>query len=103
MYKVCFYAPTTHVEGIKDAMFAAGAGKIGEYSCCAWQVLGEGQFMPLDGSHAFIGQKNQLERVPEYRVEMVCAKEYIHAVIAAMKQSHPYEQPAYFVLRAEEF
>lgn len=103
MYKICFYAPTTHTEQIKNAMFAAGAGKIGEYSCCAWQVLGEGQFMPLEGSNAFIGEKHQLEKVAEYRVEMVCATETIHAVIAAMKQSHPYEQPAYFVFRLEEF
>lgn len=103
MYKICFYAPTTHVEQIKNAMFTAGAGKIGEYSCCAWQVLGQGQFMPLENSNAFIGEKNKLETVAEYKVEMVCAIEHIQAVIQAMKQSHPYEEPAYHVFRLEDF
>ncbi len=103
MFKVCFYVPTTHVEKVKSAMFNAGAGKIGNYSCCAWQVLGEGQFMPLEGNNAFIGSTNQLETIAEYKVEMICALESLHAVIAAMKASHPYEQPAYFVFRAEEY
>jgi structural hemagglutinin/hemolysin toxin protein RtxA len=103
MYKICFYAPTTHVEQVKEAMFTAGAGKIGAYSCCAWQVLGEGQFMPLEDSDAFIGEKNQIETLEEYKVEMVCTQECIHAVITAMKESHPYEEPAYQVFRIEEF
>jgi structural hemagglutinin/hemolysin toxin protein RtxA len=103
MYKICFYAPATHVDAVKNAMFAAGAGKIGFYSGCAWQVLGEGQFIPLEGSNAFIGEKNQIEKVPEYKVEMVCTSEYIHGVIAALKKSHPYEEPAYHVFRVEEF
>ena len=103
MFKIIFYAPTTHVEPIKNAMFAAGAGQIGAYRCCAWQVLGEGQFMPLAQSHAFIGEKDQLEKIAEFKVEMVCAEEWIHAVIAALKKSHPYETPAYQVLRIEEF
>jgi structural toxin protein (hemagglutinin/hemolysin) RtxA len=102
MYKITFYAPITHVEQIKSAMFAAGAGKIGEYSHCAWQVLGEGQFMPLDKSNAFIGEKNRLEKISEYKVEMVCAVEYIHDTIAALKQAHPYEEPAYQVMQTIE-
>jgi len=103
MYKICFYAPTAQTEKIKNAMFAAGAGKIGNYACCAWQVLGEGQFMPLAGSHAFIGNQNQLEKIAEYRVEMVCEEKYMDDVIAALKKTHPYEEPAYQVLRLEEF
>jgi len=103
MHKIIFYAPTTHVEQIKNAMFEAGAGKIGEYACCAWQVLGEGQFLPLEKSDAFIGQKNVLEKVQEYKVEMVCENEYIQAVVNALKSAHPYEQPGYFVLKMENF
>jgi structural hemagglutinin/hemolysin toxin protein RtxA len=103
MYKIYFYVPLDHAETVKNAMFAAGAGKIGHYSCCAWQVLGEGQFMPLEGSNAFIGEKNQLEKVSEYKVEMVCAKEYIHQVLSALKQTHPYEEPAYQVFHLEDF
>ena len=103
MYKIIFYAPISHVEQIKNAMFTAGAGKIGEYASCAWQVLGEGQFMPLEKSDAFIGQKHVLEKIEEYKVEMVCENEYIQTVINALKSAHPYEQPAYFVLKMENF
>lgn len=103
MYKICFYVPTTYSEAVKNAMFAAGAGKIGNYSCCAWQVEGEGQFMPLEGSNAFIGERDKLEKVSEFKIEMICPDEYIKDVIAALKKSHPYEQPAYFVIRLEEF
>lgn len=101
MYQIIFYAPATHVEQIKNAMFARGAGKIGTYCCCAWQVLGEGQFMPLTGSHAFIGKQDQLETVPEYKVEMICDDQSIKNVLSAMKLAHPYEEPAYFITRME--
>lgn len=103
MYKIVIYVPDTHIEQVKHAMFTSGAGKIGNYSCCAWQVLGEGQFMPLEGSQAFIGKKNQVETVPEFKVEMVCDEKHIHAAIAALKASHPYETPAYQVYRLEDF
>ena len=103
IYKISFYAPVEHVENIKQAMFTAGAGKIGDYNCCAWQVLGEGQFQPLAGSNAFIGSVNQLEKIAEYRVEMVCDDQHIHAAVAALKQTHPYEEPAYQVIRIEDF
>ena len=71
MYKITFYVPVTHVEQVKQAMFAAGAGRIGDYDCCAWQILGVGQFRPLAGATPFIGQLNTLEQVAEYKVEMV--------------------------------
>lgn len=103
MYKICFYVPLSHAEQVKNALFESGAGKIGQYSCCAWQVQGEGQFMPLEGSNAFIGEKNHLEKVPEYKVEMVCDKDLIHTAIAALKNAHPYEEPAYQVFKLEEF
>lgn len=102
MYKICFYVPTTHCEQVKHALFDAGAGKIGEYSHCAWQVLGQGQFMPLPHSHSFIGEKDQLEAVEEYKVELVCADELIHSAITALKKAHPYEEPAYQVIRLED-
>ncbi len=101
MFKIIFYTPETHLEIAKNAMFAAGAGKIGNYSHCAWQVQGEGQFMPQTGSHAYIGALEKLEKVQEYKVEMVCDAAHIQQVIEALKSSHPYEQPAYFVLRME--
>jgi structural hemagglutinin/hemolysin toxin protein RtxA len=101
MFKIIFYTPESHLEIVKNAMFAAGAGKIGNYSHCAWQTLGEGQFLPLSGSDAYIGELGKLERVQEYKVEMVCDPVYIQQVIQALTATHPYEQPAYFVLRME--
>lgn len=103
MYKICFYSPVAHAETIKNAMFNAGAGKIAHYRCCAWQTLGEGQFIPLEGNNAFLGKTNQLEKIPEYKIEMVCEDQCIHEVINALKTTHPYEQPAYQVFRLEDF
>lgn len=98
MYQLIFYVPETHCESVKSALFKANAGKIGEYDQCAWQVLGQGQFRPLKNSHAYIGAVDQLEQLPEFRVEMVCDKANIKQVLAALLASHPYETPAYHVL-----
>lgn len=103
MYKIVFYVPVDNSEQVKNAMFKAGAGKIGDYCCCAWQVLGEGQFLPLAGSHPHIGEVHHLEKIAEYKVEMVCADESIQDVIAALNSAHPYEEPAYQVIRLEDF
>lgn len=98
MYMLYFHVPETHVEQVKNAIFAAGAGIIGNYSHCSWQILGQGQFKPLEGSNAFIGDVNHLETVAEYKVETVCATNYITAVIAALKKAHPYETPSYQIV-----
>ena len=103
MYKLSFFVPTSHVEDVKSAVFAAGGGRIGDYDHCAWQVLGQGQFRPLDGSQAFIGEAGQVEQVEEWKVELVVVDELIRSVVAALKQSHPYETPAYEVWRLEDF
>lgn len=78
-----------------------GAGTIRHYSHGAWQTLGEEQFMPLSGSHAFIGEMDTLEKIPEYKVEIMCTDEQIHAAVAALKLAHPYETPSYQVIRLE--
>jgi hypothetical protein len=98
MYKLCFYVPASHLEEVKIAVFSAGAGRIGDYDRCCWQVLGEGQFRPLAGSKPFLGQHDAVELVPEYRVEMVCAPQSLRAVVAALLAAHPYEQPAWDVI-----
>jgi structural toxin protein (hemagglutinin/hemolysin) RtxA len=103
MYKISFYVPPSHCETVKTAMFAAGAGKIEPYECCAFQVLGEGQFMPKKGSQPFIGQIDQIERVAEYKVEMICDPACIHAAVQALKTAHPYETPAFDVIKLEAF
>jgi hypothetical protein len=99
LYTLCFYVPVSALEEVKAAVFAAGAGRIGKYDQCCWQVEGEGQFRPLAGSNPAIGQLDQLETLPEYRVEMVCDADCIVAVVAALKAAHPYEEPAWHVLQ----
>ncbi len=98
MYKITFYVPVTHVEMVKSAMFTAGAGRIGGYDCCSWQVLGVGQFRALEGAQPFLGTINTLEQVAEYKVEMVCCAENLSAAIEALTFTHPYETPAYDVM-----
>ena len=97
MYKLVFFVPPTHLETVKQAVFKAGAGRIGDYEHCCWQVLGEGQFRPLDGAKPFLGEVGSIEQVSEYRVEMVCQNGLIEPVIKALLGSHPYEEPAYDV------
>ena len=98
MYKLCFYVPESHLEAVKLAVFAAGAGRIGEYDSCCWQVAGQGQFRPLEGSQPFLGRQGSVERVPEYRVELVCDGQHIKAAVAALLGAHPYEEPAWDVI-----
>jgi hypothetical protein len=97
MYRINVYIPASHLDGVKQAMFDAGAGKIGNYDQCCWQTKGQGQFRPLEGSEAFIGDTGCLETVDEYKVEFVCDAGAVHQVMAAMKAAHPYEEPAYDV------
>jgi hypothetical protein len=98
MYKLCFYVPESHLEEVKIAVFSAGAGRIGNYDSCCWQVLGEGQFRPLVGSKPFLGQQGAVEVVAEYRVEMVCEAQFVGAAVTALRDTHPYEEPAWDVV-----
>jgi hypothetical protein len=95
MLKLVVFIPETHLEAVKEALFAAGAGRQGNYDCCCWQVRGEGQFRPLEGSRPFTGTQGAVTRVAEYRVEMLCPAERREAVTAALRRAHPYEEPAF--------
>jgi hypothetical protein len=99
MYKLTVYIPETHLERVKEALFAAGAGRYAAYDRCCWQVRGQGQFRPLPGSHPFLGKENAVEYVPEYRVEMICSDPDAPAVVAALRAAHPYEEPAFDFVR----
>ena len=90
-----FYVPESHLEQVKTAVFKAGAGNIGNYSHCCWQVKGQGQFKPLDNSDAFIGKQNQLNHIEEYRVEIVLPRASLDKVRTALLNAHPYEEVAY--------
>ena len=101
MYQISFYAPKNNVEPVKSAMFKAGAGKINNYARCAWQTEGVGQFIPTQGAKPIIGALNQLEVLPEVKIEMVCDDDHIDQVVKAMKASHPYEEVAYSIVKLE--
>jgi len=103
IYQLCFYVPETHLEQVKDSLFKAGAGKLGNYECCAWQTKGSGQFCPQQGSTPYLGSFGKIETVEEYKVEMICDAENIQQVITALKTNHPYEKPAYGIIKLESF
>ena len=84
---------------VKQAIFATGAGRIGNYDQCCWQTLGQGQFRPLQGSTPAIGAHNTLETLAELKIELVCEDSLIADAISAMKQAHPYEEVAYQVVK----
>lgn len=102
MHKLTVYVPESHLEVVKEALFAAGAGRCGAYERCCWQVLGQGQFRPLAGSRPFIGQEGADEFVTEVRVEMLCADGLVAAAAAALRRAHPYEEPAFDFVRLSE-
>lgn len=99
VYLLCFYVPEDAVERVKDAVFAAGAGRIGRYDRCCWQTPGQGQFRPLAGSNPTLGRQDSLETVAEYKVEMVCEQQFVSAAVRALREAHPYEEPAWHVLQ----
>lgn len=97
MYKLVFFVPVTYLESVKQAVFAAGAGQQGDYQSCCWQTLGYGQFRPVGDAQPYLGEKGNLETVPEYRVETLCEPGAIKDVVHALKRAHPYEEPAFDV------
>jgi hypothetical protein len=98
IYRLEFYVPESHLESVKQALFAVGAGKVGNYDCCAWQTEGQGQYRPLPSSQAFVGEVHRLETVKEFKVEMVCEKACLKQALATLKQTHPYEEVAFAIL-----
>ncbi|MBC5637229.1 Nif3-like dinuclear metal center hexameric protein [Ornithinibacillus sp. BX22] len=96
--KVVVYIPETHVEVVTDALAKAGAGHIGHYSHCTFQTIGTGTFMPLGEANPFIGKKNQLEMVPEVKVETIVQQSILSNVLKGMIAAHPYEEVAYDVI-----
>lgn len=99
MYKLVFFVPDKSLEAVKQALFAAGAGRQGNYQQCCWQTLGRGQFCPVDGANPAIGEVGQLEQLDEWRVEMICDAEHIRAAVEALLNAHPYEEVAYDLLQ----
>ncbi len=95
IFQLVIYVPASHSECVKQAVFDAGAGKLGNYDCCCFETAGTGQFRPLPGSDPFCGDTGKVCQTPEIKLEMICTEKVLQPVIAALLQAHPYETPAY--------
>lgn len=93
--KVVVFVPAEHVDSIADAMFAAGAGHIGEYTRCSYRLAGRGTFFGGEATDPTIGQRGRMEYVDEIRLESVVPSRSVPAVVAAIRKAHPYEEPAF--------
>jgi hypothetical protein len=89
--------PTEALDAVRDAVFEAGAGRIGEYERCSWYTEGTGTFLGGETTDPTIGERGQEERVPELRLETVFPEERHEDVVAALRRAHPYEEPAFDV------
>ena len=94
MKKIVFFVPKSDAENVKDAVFKAGAGTIGNYDNCCFDMEGIGQFRPLEGANPYIGSQNKVEKVVELRVETICPDGKIEEVLKALRLAHPCEEPA---------
>jgi dinuclear metal center YbgI/SA1388 family protein len=95
--KVVVFTPEADLRRVADAMFAAGAGRIGAYSECSFRLAGTGTFLGGEESNPTVGTKGRREEVAEARLEVVCEERDVGAVTAALRRAHSYEEPAYDV------
>jgi len=101
-YKLIVFVPVKSLQKVADAVFKAGAGAIGNYSHCSFSTAGLGTFFPLEGAKPAIGKKGEFENVEEIKFESIVPAEKIEDVIKAMKAAHPYEMPAFDVIKLYE-
>ena len=92
--KWVIFVPPGSSAVLRAALFAAGAGRIGDYSHCSWGVMGEGQFLPEAGAAPTVGTVGALEQVAEDRVEVIAPAAIRARVLAAVRAAHPYAEPA---------
>ena len=95
--KIVVYVPEIYADKVREAMGKAGVGKIGNYSFCSFSVKGIGRFKPEKGAHPTIGRVGKIELVREERIETICERKRLKAVVSAIKKTHPYEEPAFDV------
>lgn len=95
--KLIVFVPEEALDAVRDALFAAGAGRIGDYERCSWYAEGTGTFLGGDTTSPALGERGREERVREYRLETVFPSERQADVLAALRAAHPYEEPAFDV------
>ena len=95
--KIVVFVPTANAEAVRNAMFEAGAGSIGNYSRCSYNLQGEGSFKAEEGCNPYVGEIGQTHFEPETRIETIAPKHLVSRVVNAMLSVHPYEEPAFDV------
>ena len=95
--KLVWFVPQGSLDDTRDAVFAAGAGRIGRYERCSWYGTGTGTFLGGAGADPAVGERGREERVAELRVETVVPRDRLAEVLAALRAAHPYEEPAFDV------
>jgi hypothetical protein len=93
--KLVVFVPAGALDAVRDAVFTAGAGRIGDYERCSWYTEGTGTFRGLPGANPVVGEVGEEERVAEVRLETVFPSERHDDVVAALRAAHPYEEPAF--------
>jgi hypothetical protein len=93
--KLVVFVPPESLDAVRDALFAAGAGRIGGYERCSWYTEGTGTFFGGPATDPTIGEQGREERVPELRLETVYPAEREDDVVRALRAAHPYEEPAF--------
>jgi hypothetical protein len=93
--KLVVFVPAASLDAVRDALFGAGAGRIGKYERCSWYTEGTGTFFGGEGTQPAVGEAHRDERVPELRLETVYPADRHDEVIAALRSAHPYEEPAF--------
>ena len=101
-YKLVVFVPADDAQKVAEAIFKAGAGHIGNYSKCGFTSQGVGSFLPLEGSNPTIGKKKKLQKVKELRFEAIVNADKIAGAIEAMRKAHPYEMPAFDVIKLDD-
>ncbi|HSW46033.1 MAG TPA: Nif3-like dinuclear metal center hexameric protein [Phycisphaerae bacterium] len=95
--KIVTFVPQARLELVSQAMFAAGAGRIGDYEQCSYRLEGRGTFFGTENTNPRLGRKGRLETVAEVRLEVIAPQSKLPEVVAALRRSHPYEEPAFDV------
>lgn len=96
--KIEIFVPEGHVEAVREALAAAGAGVIGDYDHCVSITPVTGCWRPLEGARPFEGEVGEVSCAREYKVEVNCPAERVNAALAAVRAAHPYEEPVINVL-----
>lgn len=93
-FKIVTFVPEPQLDRVRQALWDAGAGTIGNYHHCSFNLRGTGTFFGSDATNPAVGTAGQLEFVDEIRLEVVCASKSLDRTLSALRTAHPYEEPA---------